>query len=80
MINGFVVVEENTQLELTQGNVITRFIPLPDTSIEIQQEEPELLWTIHLVNVDNSADQRSFTLDAEEKDSISAFLNHYNLA
>lgn len=79
MINGFVVVEDNTQLELTQGNVTTRFIPLSEEALEIQSEDPELLWTIHLINVENSADGRSFTLDTEEKESISAFLSHYSL-
>jgi hypothetical protein len=79
MINGFVVVENDTQLELTQGNVVTRFVPLEATVLEIQQEEPELLYTLYLVNAENSADQRSFTLDVEEKDSIGAFLQYHNL-
>ena len=78
MINGFVVVEDNTQLELTQGNVTTRFIPLGEP-LEIQSEDPELLWTLHLINVDDSQDGRAYTLDEEEKESISAFLLNYNL-
>jgi hypothetical protein len=74
LINYFSLAENNTQLEL----ITTFFIPLANEPLEVQSEDPAL-WTLHLINVENTADQRSFTLDEEEKDHISAFLRIHNL-
>jgi hypothetical protein len=90
LINNFSLAENNTQLELIEGNgcsyddpnlvlTTTFFVPLPNEPLAVQQEEPELLWTLHLINVENAADGRAFTLDEEEKNHISAFLRIHNL-
>jgi hypothetical protein len=76
LINHFSLTENNTQLELIEAT--TFFVPLPNEPLEIQSEEP-VLWTLHLINVENAADGRAFTLDAGEKDYISAFLRIHNL-
>jgi|GEM_PF-5743751 len=80
MINGFKVVENNTKLELTQGSVTIRFVPVSEEFLTVQSQDSEMLWSVSLINIDDPSDERTFTLDAEEKENISAFLSRYNLS
>ena len=74
MINFFHLTENDTQL----GLVNDKFTPLTNEPLETQSKDPKL-WTLHLVNVENAADGRAFTLDLEEKEYISTFLKNHKL-